>query len=163
MNAVKQYWHGLQPRERLVLAGGAAALLLLLLYAAVWDPYQAHVARLEESIARQHADLDWMRGAATQVRALRKQTPTRAASGQSLLALSDTTARAQGLASAVKRVQPEGQNGVRVWLEQAAFDDVMRWLQVLTTRHGVQVSALVAEPGDGPGLTDVRLLLEGAP
>lgn len=161
MNAVKQYWHNLQPRERLILAAGAGALVLLLLYAAVWDPYQAHVARLEETISQQRADLEWMRGASAQVKTLRKGTPARPAAGQSLLSLADSTARAQGLAEAVKRVQPEGQNGVRVWLEQAAFDDVMRWLQVLTTRYGVQVSALVAEPGEGPGRTDVRLLLEG--
>lgn len=157
---MKQYWNNLQPRERLTLIAGAAALLLLLLYAAVIDPYQARVERLEKQAAAQRADLEWMRQAATQVRALRAGAPRRSATGQSLLALADSTAKAQGLGSAVKRVQPEGQGSVRVWMEQASFDDVLRWLQTLTNRHGVRISALVADPSDEAGRADVRLVLE---
>lgn len=158
---MKQYWSNLQPRERLVLITGGVALLLLMLYALVIDPYQTRAARLEQLVADQRSDLEWMREAGAQVRALRTGAPQQAgAGGQSLLSLADSTARSQGLGGAVKRVQPEGQRSVRVWLEQANFDDVLRWLQTLSTRYGVGITALVADPSDEPGRADVRLVLE---
>jgi general secretion pathway protein M len=62
----------------------------------------------------------------------------------------------------LQRVEPEGANGVRVWLEQAPFDDVLRWLDKLSTERGVRVTAFATERrAEQPGRADVRVVLEG--
>lgn len=155
------FWNNLAPRERRLLGGGGVALALLLLYALAVDPYFAAMERLRQEVVVQRETLAWMQQAAAEAKALRGRAPTRAATnGQSLLALADSTAKASGLGTALKRVQPDGQRSVRVWLEQAAFDAVMRWLDTLGRSHGVQVSGLVVEPLPDAGRVDARVVLE---
>jgi general secretion pathway protein M len=158
------FWNNLQPRERVMLAGGAAALLLLLGYALLVEPYFTAMERMRQDVAAQRETLVWMRQAAAEAKALRGGATKRVAAtgGQSLLALADTTAKASGLAAALKRVQPDGQRSVRVWLEQAPFDAMMQWLDTLGREHGVQVTGLVVEPLPAPGSVDARVVLEVA-
>jgi general secretion pathway protein M len=101
-----------------------------------------------------------MRQAATEIQVLRQGATKRNPAGGSLLATTDSSARAHGLAKAVKRVQPEGQRSVRVWLEQAPFDDVMLWLNTLAGDYGIRVDGVVVDPTDAPGLVDLRAVLE---
>lgn len=163
MNALRQHWEQMQPRERRMLAGGGAATVLLLLYALLWDPFQADLAQLEERVAAQRGTLAWMQGAAAEARALRGSArPTNGS--RSLLALADETAKSHQLGEAVKRVQPDGQHTVRVWLEGAAFDDVLRWLDALSGNHGVKIAGLNVERiAASPGRVNARVALEAAP
>jgi general secretion pathway protein M len=160
MTALRHYWDQLQPRERRILAAGGAATVLLLLYAMVWEPFTGKLTQLEASVAAQRTTLAWMQQAATEARGARA-TPSTGTGGRSLLALSDETAKAHRLGEAVKRVQPDGQQTVRVWLEGAAFDDLLRWLDTLSTRHGIRIAALNVEriPAT-PGRVNARLSLE---
>lgn len=158
MTLLKEHWGRLQERERHFLLGGAVALLLLGGYGLIWDPYVEGMARLEKEVVEQRALLRWMEEAAAEVQGLRRGRPVK---GGSLLALADSTARAAGLGSALKRVEPEGQRGVRVWFEQVPFDDLLRWLDQLSQR-GVRLSGLVVERRPEPGRIDARLVLEEA-
>lgn len=161
MNALRQYWEQLQARERRILSFGGGAAAVLLLYALVWDPFTARIAQLENSVGAQRATLAWMQQAAVEARSLRGSTGS---GGRSLLALSDETAKAHDLGAAVKRVQPDGQHTVRVWLEGAAFDDLLRWLDTLSGRHGLRIAALNVEHlPNTPGKVNARLTLESAP
>jgi general secretion pathway protein M len=134
---------------------------LLGIYALVWDPYVQGVTRLEQEVAEQRALLSWMENAAREVKALRGSGMAARPGGQSLLTLVDSTARAQGLENALQRVQPEGQNTVRVWLEKASFDDTLRWLDRLTGQQGLRVTGLVVEPLQEAGRVNARITLEG--
>ena len=80
------------------------------------------------------------------------------ASGQSLLSLVDRTAKSGRLGTALKRVQPDGDEKVGVWLEAANFDDLVRWLAALETRHGVRVVSSVFQALEASGSVDARLV-----
>ncbi|SCZ64895.1 type II secretion system protein GspM [Thiohalomonas denitrificans] len=157
---MKQFMQNLQPRERRTLLAGAIALALLLLYVMVWEPYRTHIAQLEKDVAEQRATLAWMRQAAAEIKELRGSASRPVTKTSSLLATTDRTARSHGFSGALKRIQPDGQRSVRVWLENAPFDDVMRWLGTLMEQHGVSISSLVVDPGESAGLVDARLVLE---
>lgn len=159
---MKQYWQNLQERERRLVIAGAVVLALLLLYAAVWSPFQDHVRSTRERVAAQQETLAWMQQAAAEINRLRGRTPSARPTGASLLTVTDQVARAQGLTEALQRVQPDGQKGVRVWLEGAAFDSVLRWLDTLVARHGVTVSSFTVEAGAAPGQVNARIVLEEA-
>ncbi len=159
---IRNYWQNLMPRERLMLLLGGAAVVFTLIYLLLLEPFVNERERLRQDIELQRELLGWMRNAAAEMQHLRGGgAVSRGTAGSTtpLLTLVDGSARRQGLGEALKRVQPDGQSGVRVWLEQVAFDALLAWLDTLERDSGVVVSALVVEPQE-PGLVKVRLSLE---
>jgi len=159
---VKAWFEGLEAREQRLLMAAAIILTIIILYVAVWEPLHKGVANLRVSTSAQQATLDWMRGAAQEVIQLRGLGNARATpeSGQSLLSLVDRTAKSRRLGEALKRVQPDGERQVRVWLEGAKFDDVMGWLVTLDTNQGVRINNGVFEAQEATGLVNARLVFE---
>ena len=75
--------------------------------------------------------------------------------------MADSTARSNGLGAALKRVEPEGSRNVRVWLENASFDQVMKWLGTLNTTYGIRTdSASLERVADATGRVNARLSLQ---
>lgn len=153
-----QWFSALAPRERRLLVAGAAALLLTVLYAAVVEPLTNRRAQLEQEIAAQRTLLAWMHQVGDQVRP--SGVAQRVGNGDSLFATVDRSARATALAGSLQRVQPEGQQTVRIWLDDAPFDEMVRWIGTVERDHGVVVSALSVERTQTAGLVNARLTLE---
>ena len=160
---MSQFWINLQPRERLVLVAGTAIVLLLLVYLLIWGPINSEVTRLEKSVAEQQQLLVWMDSAAKEVERLRKsQSVATGRSGQSLLAVVDRTAKAQGLGQQLKRVQPDGERRVRIWLEDVSFDMLVKWLTQLSAKQALHPEGVVIDRADNPGVVNARLVLEAS-
>jgi len=157
---MKAWFNGLEANERRMLIVSGGLLLVMLLYVGIWEPLTNKVETLRGSTAEQAALLTWMRSAAQEVEQLRGRAgqQVKSASGQSLLALVDRTAKSGRLGTALKRVQPDGNEKVGVWLEAANFDDLVRWLAVLETRHGVHVVSSVFQALESSGRVDARLV-----
>lgn len=160
---MKELWGNLSQRDRrlLVLAGG---LLLLFILFMIWSSLHTKVIRLQSLVHDQKVLDQWMQDSAAQLQRLRgaagPQTGT-VSTDKSLLALVDQTARQAGLGGAIKRVEPEQDNNVRVWFEQVAFDDMVRWLNGLGRSYAVRVDTISVERQDQPGRVNVRLVLKG--
>jgi general secretion pathway protein M len=157
---LKLYWQQLQPRERRILLLGAAAVVIMAAYVLAWEPLVEGRARLQRDVAEQRVLLGWMEQSAREVQALRGSRAPQRNTGQSLMAVVDRTARAQGLGQALERVQPDGETAVRVWLKQAPFDQSLRWLDQLIATQGLRVTGLVVERGNEAGKVDARITLE---
>ncbi len=157
---MKDWFSGLEVNERRMLIIGGGLLLVMLLYIGLWEPLTSKVETLRVSTTEQTALLAWMRSAAQEVRQLRGRGSQQAKpdSGQSLLTLVDRTAKSGRLGTALKRVQPDGNEKAGVWLEAANFDDLVRWLVVLETRHSVRVVSGVFQALETSGHVDVRLV-----
>lgn len=161
---MKQFIANLSRRERVLLAAGAGGVLLVLLFLIAWHPFSRHVDRLRDSVTAQRELRVWIQQAAAEVKQLRGSAPARRGGGQSLLAAADSTARQHGLAAAMKRVEPEGTDKVRIRLEQAGFDDMTRWLELLVREHGVRIESITIDGRNQTGAVDARLTLQaGAP
>lgn len=151
----------LSARDRLALILGAVLLDLLLILFAIWMPLDARVERLRDMVDRQLALRAWMAEAAEEVRRLKTSNPaTKVATDQSLLAFTDRTAREAGLGGALRRVEPEGNDRVRIVLEQASFDTTTAWLEQLAGRFGVRIANITVERREEPGLVNVRVVLQ---
>ena len=139
------------------------AALIFIVDGLVLGPYMKETSRLEKRVVALQADLNWMQQASAQVKQLGKTKPKARPSGQSLLSLVDSSAKSHGLAQAVKRVQPDGQKTVRVWLEEASFDAMLKWLAVMEDRYGLTVVGLVVDRGgEGSDWVNARVVFEGA-
>jgi general secretion pathway protein M len=154
----RAWWATLADRERRVVALGGAALGLIVLYLAVWEP-------LAGARHRREVDLQAARAMAVQLESLALLAPRAgsnvpvAGAGQSLLSIIDTTRKASTVTKPPSRLQPEGDNTVRIWLEDVPFDGLLRWLGELHTRYGVRVDNADIERESGPGLVNARLTL----
>lgn len=159
---MKDWFGSLDPRERRLLVAGGALLSVMLFYIALWEPLEDGVEALRKSNAEQQALLLWMQQSAREVNQLRGSSgrPGQLAQGRSLLAAIDRTARANKLGGALKRVQPDGKNRARVWLEGASFDQLVRWLDGLQRQQGVHVVSSVFDALDEKGRVDARLVFE---
>lgn len=159
---MKDWLENLAPRERLMVTAAAALVVLLLLYALVWSPLRGAYLDLRTRVEGQRETAVWMEESAQRLAQLRSSGKTaRGLGGQSLLSLADSTARAGGLAGALKRVEPEGGNSVRVWLEGASFDQLVQWLAGLAERYGVSADTVSMERvADAAGRVNARLTLQ---
>ncbi len=157
---MKQWLAGLSPRERIMVQLTAALLLLFLLYLLVIEPLQLGYARYQKRVTQAQQTLLWMQDAVQEVKQLSaSKTENLTGERQFLPGLIDRSVRKAGLASMMKRIQPEGEGGVRIWFEQVGFDNFVRWLAELEQQHGLQVNEINIEQAGVSGRVNVRLYL----
>lgn len=160
---MKDWFNSLAPRERTMVSVAAAVILLALVYVAAWSPLNSGVARLQQSVDEQRALKQWMQQAAAEANRLRAGAgPGGAGDHRSLLAVVDQTSKQSQLAPAVKRIEPDGQELVRVSLEQASFDDLVLWLGALQRTSGVSVADVSIDRQADSGHVNARLTLKRA-
>ncbi len=158
---MKVWFMNLEARERMFLVTGAVALLAFLLYLGMWRPLATSVVELKTSVGVQRATVQWMLRSAGEVRARQAggNSTRPGLAGRSLLAVVDQSARGVGLGSVLKRVEPEGSDAVRVWLEKAPFDKLITWIAGLSEKRGVAVRAITVERQNENGWVNSRVTL----
>lgn len=154
-------YEALQPREQIFVGAAAGVVALALIYLAIWTPLAA---------ARRHAESDLT---ATRELAQRLETIGAAlgpaqntgAKGPlvsrdaSLLSAVDLASKNGTLPKPPSRLQPDGDNQVRVWIDEVQFDALVRWINELQTRYGVRVDSLDLERQPAEGIVNARLAL----
>lgn len=163
---MKEWYDGLEPRERRILIAGVTLLVVALLYLIAWEPLVKKISTLEKTNQENQELLVWMEQSAAEAQQLQAKLkasgPSGRSKGQSLLGTIDRTAKTSKLGKSVKRVQPDGQTKARVWLENVSFDSMVNWLEKLQRQQGIRIVNTVIEKQDDPGLVNARLVLEGA-
>jgi general secretion pathway protein M len=158
---MRAWFDSLEARERMMVAAGSALLVLFLLYVLVWSPIHSGYDALRNNVEEQRATAMWMQESAQALASLKRNSGKAAQGlgGKSLLSVADSTARAGGLGPALKRVEPEGSDSVRVWLDGAPFDVLVKWLGTLSTL-GVSTESATLERGEATGRVNARLTLQ---
>ena len=64
---MKEWFAGLEARERIMLLSGAVVLAMFLVYLLVWHPVHSGYERLKSSIAEQRTTAVWMQESAARV------------------------------------------------------------------------------------------------
>jgi len=158
---MKDWYQALNRREQRIVLGGGIALLILIGYMAIWEPLKNTNQALTQQLIQQQQDRQWMQQA-TLVLKQRTAGGVGAAKNrgrESLLTLVDRTAKQHKLGEGIKRVQPDEQGTVRIWLEQVPFDVTMRWLGDIERNFGVVVADANMERQSKPGVINARLVL----
>jgi general secretion pathway protein M len=156
------WWRGLQTRERRLIGLAGAIALVVLVWTLVWEPLIESRRAVAEQVATQRALLDWLDRMAPQIRQWRlDETPQRASDGRSTLSIIDQSARAAGLAGALRRIEPGAGDEIRVDFAGAAFPELMQWLEALVSEHPMAVVRFSADR-TGPGRVDSVVVLRRA-
>jgi general secretion pathway protein M len=156
---LKTWYAGLQARERRVVAFGGGALAVVILFGAILLPLASAVSAATKRAEERREDLAWMRVNAAEV-----QSGARSVfndTGEAPVVIVDRVGREAGLASALKGSQPSG-NGVRVQLEAAPFDTLIRWLATLDERYGLAIDSISVDRGARPGVVNANVTFAAA-
>jgi general secretion pathway protein M len=159
---MRAWFYSLEARERMLVFAGTTLLVLFLLYILVWSPIHSAYDALRNTVEEQRTTAVWMQESAQTLAVLKRNSGkvAQGLGGKSLLSVADSTARAHGLGPALKRVEPEGSDSVRVWLDGAPFDVLVKWLGALSTLHGVGAESATVERSDATGRVNARLTLQ---
>ncbi len=160
---MKDWWMSLQSRERMVLIAAAVIIIAALIYLLIVEPVTESSTALTNRINAHQQTLIWMQQASQQVKQLRSVSgkPTQSRKDQrSLLAIIDSSARRRQLRKPIQRMDPEGKDGVKLWIENADFDKLVVWLGTLQSTQGVLVTRATISRGESPGRVNSRLSLQ---
>ena len=160
---MKEQWQQLSLREKRLVIITAIVVVVILMYFMIWEPLRDGIETSRVRVKAQTNTLQQIRAQAAeakQLRALKSRGGTRG--GGSLLVIIERTAQQKNLKSNLQKVQPEGQDGVRVWVENAAFDQLIDWLALLENKNTIYVSEIIIERQKEPGRINSRILLRVA-
>lgn len=132
---LRRRWQQFEPREQRALQVLGVAVLLTVLVFGLWLPSHRAAVRVQQSYENNRQLLLWMQDNAAQVR----RAPE---AGGSVLGTANALAGSSGLA--LSRVEPQGEDGVRVWVERADFNAVAGWLGQLVAQ-GVRIDEAQVE------------------
>ncbi|HEY7641416.1 MAG TPA: type II secretion system protein M [Steroidobacteraceae bacterium] len=159
MQKLKDWFFSLKPRERAIVLGGGILVLIVAIYMLGLAPFYKAVNQRAERVARKEGDIAWMRSVGGEVMALNTQGPSVAPSNESLVVLIDRAARECGLGSSLTGQTPNGDNGIRVRLEQAEFDKLVVCLGGLQQQHAVTIESANFDRSGKPGFVNASLVL----
>lgn len=153
----------LNRRDQQALLLLVVALLLAVLYLAVWKPAADFRDRAVASRDNAIALVTWIRSNEQALENLaeqrrRGQSEAAPEDGRQLMSRVTGSAREAGLS--LQRFEPSGDNAMRVWLEDAPFNQVARWLEELVGEHGITIDQASVDRADAPGRVGVRLTLQ---
>ena len=145
-------------RDQAMLALLAATLLLYVLYQMLWRPLAVANQQLTQQNIAATQSLASITQLAAQYRELQQgSAQNNASQGESLTQLVDETVASNGLH--MSRFQPGSNGDAQVRLDNASFDQVLRWLNELETKHSVTIRELGISPGAGSGLVNISVRL----
>ncbi|MFP4208245.1 MAG: type II secretion system protein GspM [Wenzhouxiangella sp.] len=158
---MKELWERLNPRQQGLALLAVLTVAGVVLFVGLWEPMSEARAQQRDRVAAQQALLGWLEAVSPLAGELRQQAEQgRAGVPRSLLGLADETARAAGLAGALARIEPAGDDRVRIWLDGAEFLATMQWLEQLAAGHPVAVAQLDLERAQAAGRVNVRVTLQ---
>jgi general secretion pathway protein M len=159
---MKSWFQSLAPRERVLVIACGIVVTVFLLYQLIWMPTVGSVDKLKTQISEEKKDLEWFKEQLALVKALEKaggSQSTQRSSSMSLQTVINTTAKQQQVE--LERFQSSGDDEITVWVNEAPFDKLLMWLQVLEQRYGVVLSsATISNEGEKPGIAKVRIRLK---
>ena len=161
----KNYWNQLESRERIILGWGGLIVAVILFYALIWQPWHKSIDSMEESIQEMRRDLVWVRQHGEIIRggaSAGEPKKKRQGESQSLLSVIESSAKKQKIRSAIQQMVPSNNDTqVRVVLEEVSFASWLKWIDLLNSRFGVNITDSNVElAGDKPDLVEVTVTFQ---
>ena len=160
IESIQKPLNRLNPRERVIVVGGVVSLLIIVVYLFAWEPLLEKQVTLNASIKSQQDAYQWMLKSAAEARQLKGSGKHKTLSSSAMQSVINRTAKSALPGALIKRIEKNRQQGVQVWIEQVAFDDMMKWLGSLQQKNGIQVASLISERTNQIGRVNIRLVLK---
>jgi len=154
---MRDWLAGLEARERAMVIGGGVAAAVIVFWGLIWAPLTSRTTELSEAVESKQLMLATLQRARAIASTGGPQID--AAARQSLVLLVDQTHRSFGLEGSLARNQPDGADGIRVTLQEAAFDGLVAWLATLRTSYGITVESATIDGARAVGAVNATVVL----
>lgn len=155
---MKDWFDGLEPRERLTLIAGGVILGLTLVWVLLISPLYVSAGARATQVSELKDDVNRARQLRQVILQQSNNGPGSSASDQPLMITLERTARELGLQ--VEATRPMDPATVRITFESAPFDVLVRWMGVLESQHGLQIDMASLDNLDIPGMVDAQLTVK---
>jgi general secretion pathway protein M len=155
-SAAHQWLEGLAPRDRTIVHVLGLVIAALLVYGAIWKPVADWRDRADQRFRQAAAVHEWIIVNQARLESAGRGGGSRAGGSLVPSAVANSAAAA-GIQ--VTRVQPEGSDGVSVVIQDQDFNQVLMWLDQLTTREQFTIRQLSIDSQANPGRVSVRISL----
>lgn len=162
LQQLKQWFKSLPQKEQWMVSGTALLILITLFYLIIWEPIHVGLQEEKQKQQSQQEILIWMQNAAEEVKTLRasgNRSSIRDRNKPITLVIEQAIINA-GLKPSVNKIESSGSDGARVTLNEASFNQVLVWLNTLSTHNGILVVSANIERGTRPGRANARLSFE---
>ncbi len=162
LQQLKQWYKSLPQKEQWMVSGTTALILATLFYLVIWEPIHVGLQTERQKQQSQQEILIWMQQAANEVRTLRASgsRSTIRDRNKPITLVIEQAIKNAGLKSSLNKIESSGKDGARVTLNEASFNQVLVWLNTLSTYNGIQVVSANIERGKEPGRANARLSFE---
>lgn len=158
LDLARRRYDSLSDSERWVVNGVGVLIVAVLVFMLLVAPAQRSVSAAKVKLAGQEHLLQWMHDNEAVARQAAGAGAGPARSNQPIQTIITSTAGPLGVT--VKRYENESENKLRVWLEKVPFDKMVRWLDQLETRFGIQIINISVDAEKEPGLVTAKLVLQ---
>jgi general secretion pathway protein M len=148
------WYQSLPPRDALVLKVLAILIALALVFTWLVQPTIASVKQAESNLANElkfHAKLK------ENAYLVKGASSSASKDNESILSLVNSLAKTKGIK--LKRFEPNGDNGLRVWLEKVEFDSSIDWIGTLESQKGIKVEQISVDKVE-TGTVNLRAVLK---
>lgn len=156
MENFKEWWNEASTKDQIYLLVCAICVVLYILYMAVYSPVKDMRDSSAKQVTAQLANLEEIKQLAAQLKASKQQGGNR--SGPSLDSDIQGLLAKHGIRA--NQLDASGRNGVRVRLEDAAFETFVAWLYEVEVTKKYRVKDMSVTSGSAPGSVNVSLRLE---
>ena len=143
-------WYGSQNiRDQKIIKAVSAFIVFCLIIIVFVQPF---LAKQDSYRAKLNKSLSIYETLATNAHKFQGQAVGSSSKGPILAVV---TQQAKRSSINLKRFEPDG-DGLRIWLEDAVFDDAIRWLEELNQKHGIQIKQINVDRSEKSGRVDLR-------
>lgn len=153
-------YYELPERDRFALKLLSLVCGLALCYLLLWQPLVNWSNKVEQDYQNKRELVNWIEGnKPALVAANAGGSGAQSRNGKTLLSIVNDESRR--LKIKIKRVQPKGDDQLRVWLEGQTFDKVLSWMNKLETSYGISLISVNLERHKEAGLINATLMFSG--
>ena len=156
MDALKNWFSDLEQREQVIVSLGALFVVVFLGYFVVLKPAFKTVDDRAAKVERMRVDLGMLQQVAAQPKGADQSA---APAGRSLVVVVEQSVQAAGLKSSLTRNQPQAANTIRVTLQNAPFERVVRWLANVGSQHRLFIQSATINSAKQPGTVIANVTL----
>ena len=152
--AVSNWYLALSERDRNIVKAVSVLFMVAIFISWIWQPMVNSSKAADSRLVSELKFHAFMKDNAHKVSSGR--APSGGNQG-SILGTVNQLAKVKGLA--LKRFEPEGSNGLRVWLDKAEFNKVIDWLELLEAEKGISVEQISIDKVNS-GIVNLRVVLK---
>jgi len=148
-------------RDRHILKAFGGILLLCIIYFAMWGPANDYMENAQQDLEQNTKLLLLVKQNEALLSALSRTTgpssSTKTLTSQQLVSSVTNLAKKNGVM--LKRFEPSGDKKIKVWVDNASFDKMIKWLAALKKSLNIVVEQISLEKDDAAGQVSSRLTL----